>query len=60
MMYIEEIKSVLPHRYPFLLVDRIVSLVPGESICGYKNVTTNEEFLMVIILTSQLCPVFSS
>lgn len=44
MMYIEEIKSVLPHRYPFLLVDRIVSLVPGESICGYKNVTTNEEF----------------
>lgn len=44
MMYIEEIKEVLPHRYPFLLVDRIVSIVPGESICGYKNITANEEF----------------
>ncbi|PKL50427.1 MAG: 3-hydroxyacyl-[acyl-carrier-protein] dehydratase FabZ [Candidatus Riflebacteria bacterium HGW-Riflebacteria-2] len=44
MMYIEEIKEILPHRYPFLLVDRIISLVPGESIVGIKNVTANEEF----------------
>ncbi|HAE37277.1 MAG TPA: 3-hydroxyacyl-[acyl-carrier-protein] dehydratase FabZ [Candidatus Riflebacteria bacterium] len=44
MMYIEEIKTILPHRYPFLLVDRILSLVPGESIVGIKNVTANEEF----------------
>ncbi|NCB39780.1 MAG: bifunctional UDP-3-O-[3-hydroxymyristoyl] N-acetylglucosamine deacetylase/3-hydroxyacyl-ACP dehydratase [Erysipelotrichia bacterium] len=44
MMYIEEIKSILPHRYPFLLVDRILSIVPGESIVGMKNVTANEEF----------------
>jgi len=44
MMYIEEIKSILPHRYPFLLVDRILSIVPGESIIGIKNVTANEEF----------------
>ncbi len=44
MMYIEEIKSILPHRYPFLLVDRILSIVPGESIVGIKNVTANEEF----------------
>ncbi|GAB4274077.1 MAG: bifunctional UDP-3-O-[3-hydroxymyristoyl] N-acetylglucosamine deacetylase/3-hydroxyacyl-ACP dehydratase [Candidatus Rifleibacteriota bacterium] len=44
MMYIEDIKAVLPHRYPFLLVDRILSVVPGESIIGVKNVTANEEF----------------
>jgi UDP-3-O-[3-hydroxymyristoyl] N-acetylglucosamine deacetylase/3-hydroxyacyl-[acyl-carrier-protein] dehydratase len=44
MMYIEDIKAVLPHRYPFLLVDRILSIVPGESIIGIKNVTANEEF----------------
>ena len=44
MMYIEEIKSILPYRYPFLLVDRILSIVPGESIIGIKNVTANEEF----------------
>lgn len=44
MMYIEEIKTILPHRYPFLLVDRIISIVPGESIVGIKNVTANEEF----------------
>jgi UDP-3-O-[3-hydroxymyristoyl] N-acetylglucosamine deacetylase/3-hydroxyacyl-[acyl-carrier-protein] dehydratase len=44
MMYIEEIKEILPHRYPFLLVDRIISIIPGESIVGIKNVTANEEF----------------
>ena len=44
MMYIEEIKEILPHRYPFLLVDRILSVEPGKSIIGIKNVTANEEF----------------
>jgi len=40
----EEIRGILPHRYPFLLVDRITELVPEKSIRGYKNVTINEEF----------------
>ncbi|HOY68819.1 MAG TPA: UDP-3-O-acyl-N-acetylglucosamine deacetylase [Candidatus Ozemobacteraceae bacterium] len=44
MMKIEEIKQILPHRYPFLLVDRMVSIEPGVSAIGYKNVTANEEF----------------
>lgn len=44
MMNIEEIKQILPHRYPFLLVDRMVSIEPGVSAVGYKNVTSNEEF----------------
>lgn len=41
---LEEIMQYLPHRYPFLLVDRIVDLVPGKSIIGLKNVTFNEPF----------------
>ncbi len=43
-MKIEEIREYLPHRYPFLLVDRVVSVTPGESIIGYKNITANEPF----------------
>jgi len=44
MLDIEQIRDVLPHRYPFLLVDRILELVPEKSARGYKNVTINEEF----------------
>jgi len=38
-----EIKNYLPHRYPFLLIDRVVDLVEGESILAFKNVTINEQ-----------------
>jgi beta-hydroxyacyl-ACP dehydratase FabZ len=38
------IQRILPHRYPFLLVDRIVELVPGVRIVGVKQVTINEQF----------------
>jgi UDP-3-O-[3-hydroxymyristoyl] N-acetylglucosamine deacetylase / 3-hydroxyacyl-[acyl-carrier-protein] dehydratase len=41
---IEEIMKVLPHRYPFLLVDRIVEIDAGKRIVGIKNVTINEPF----------------
>ena len=41
---IEEIRTRLPHRYPFLLVDRVVSVEPGERIEAYKNLTINEPF----------------
>ena len=44
MMKISEIREYLPHRYPFLLVDRVESLEEGKSIVAYKNVTINEEF----------------
>lgn len=43
-MNIAEILKILPHRYPFILVDRVVELVPGERISAYKNVTINEPF----------------
>jgi beta-hydroxyacyl-ACP dehydratase FabZ len=39
---IEEIRVLLPHRYPLLLVDRVVAITPGKSIIGYKNVSINE------------------
>jgi UDP-3-O-[3-hydroxymyristoyl] N-acetylglucosamine deacetylase / 3-hydroxyacyl-[acyl-carrier-protein] dehydratase len=41
---IEEIMKVLPHRYPFLLVDRILELDEGKRVVGIKNVTINEPF----------------
>ena len=43
-MDIRWISSVLPHRYPFLLVDRVLAIEPGKSIRAYKNVTANEDF----------------
>jgi len=44
MLSIAEIQKILPHRYPFLLVDRIVELEPGKKAVGIKNVTANEPF----------------
>lgn len=43
-MDISEIRSYLPHRYPFLLVDRVVEVYPGQSIVAYKNLSVNEPF----------------
>ena len=40
----ERIAAILPHRYPFLLVDRVIDLVPEQSIIAIKNVTLNEPF----------------
>lgn len=40
---ITELFEYLPHRYPFLLLDRVEKLVPGESVEGFKNITANEE-----------------
>jgi 3-hydroxyacyl-[acyl-carrier-protein] dehydratase len=44
MLDINEIMKILPHRYPFLLVDRIVEVETGKRIVGIKNVTVNEPF----------------
>ena len=44
MMDINQIMQILPHRYPFLLVDRIVEVEEGKRIVGLKNVTINEPF----------------
>ena len=47
-MDIFEIMNMLPHRYPFLLVDRITECVPGKYCKGYKNLTMNEEGNLVV------------
>ncbi|MBM3514969.1 MAG: 3-hydroxyacyl-ACP dehydratase FabZ [Alphaproteobacteria bacterium] len=39
---IERIMQMIPHRYPFLLIDKVVEVMPGESAVGIKNVTANE------------------
>ena len=44
ILKIKDIKAMLPHRYPFLLVDRIKGIVLNESAVGIKNVSANEEF----------------
>lgn len=41
---VNEIKKLIPHRYPFLLVDRVVEAEPGFRAKGYKNLTANEQF----------------
>ncbi|KYH34873.1 3-hydroxyacyl-[acyl-carrier-protein] dehydratase FabZ [Clostridium tepidiprofundi DSM 19306] len=41
---IKEIMEIIPHRYPFLFVDRIEELEPGKRAVGYKNITMNEYF----------------
>lgn len=42
MMKIEEIMNILPHRYPFLMIDRIIEIIPGQKAVGIKNITVNE------------------
>ncbi|ASF40870.1 3-hydroxyacyl-ACP dehydratase FabZ [Halobacillus halophilus] len=44
MLDIQEIKEIIPHRYPFLLIDQVEEIVEGERAVGYKNVTMNEPF----------------
>lgn len=43
-MDIKKILAMLPHRYPFILIDRVLAIVPGEKITALKNVTINEPF----------------
>ena len=44
MMDINDIQKLLPHRYPFLLVDRVTEYEPDKKLVGFKNVTFNEQF----------------
>lgn len=55
---INQIKDIIPHRHPFLLIDYIEDYVPGEYAVGYKCVSYREGFLPVIFRRNQLCQVF--
>lgn len=41
---VKEIKEIIPHRYPFLLIDKVTYMEPGKKVTAYKNVTMNENF----------------
>ncbi len=43
-LFYEQITELLPHRYPFLMVDRVIEFTPGSGIVGYKNISNNEPF----------------
>ncbi len=55
-MDIHEISKILPHRYPFLLVDRILDFTPAQKIVGIKNVTINEPFFQGHFPTFPIMP----
>ena len=44
MLDCNQIQKIIPHRYPFLLVDRIIEIIPGKMAIGIKNVTVNENY----------------
>lgn len=44
MLNIEEIKAIIPHRYPFLLIDKVLEMEAGKRVLAVKNVTVNEPF----------------
>ena len=56
VLTVEEIQQILPHRYPFALVDRILEFVPGEKAVGLKNVTFNEPYFPGHIPNRPLMP----
>ncbi|CAM5518855.1 3-hydroxyacyl-[acyl-carrier-protein] dehydratase FabZ [Lysinibacillus sphaericus] len=58
MLTAEQIQEILPHRYPFLFVDRIVELEVGKRAVGIKNVSINKISLMDIFQDILLCQVF--
>lgn len=57
MMNIDEINKALPHKPPFLMIDRILEVDPGKRIVALKNVTINDQILSVHFLEDRLCPV---
>lgn len=53
---VSEIQRFIPHRYPFLLVDRVLELEPGKRVLAYKNVTINEHFFQGHFPTRPVMP----
>lgn len=56
VLNVEDIHKLLPHRYPFALVDRIIDYVPGQKATGIKNVTFNEQFFQGHFPTRPIMP----
>ena len=56
MLNINEIKEIIPHRYPFLLLDKVTELSPGIGAVGYKNVSINEPFFQGHFPAKEIMP----
>ena len=56
ILYIEDIVAMIPHRYPFLLIDRVISIDPGIGAVALKNVTINENFFIGHFPTKPVMP----
>ncbi len=56
MIDIKEIQTIIPHRYPFLMIDRVVEIQEGERAVGIKNVTINEPFFQGHFPSNPLMP----
>jgi 3-hydroxyacyl-[acyl-carrier-protein] dehydratase len=56
MIDINRIMELLPHRYPFLMIDRMIDIVPGQSAVGVKNVSINEPFFQGHFPTAPVFP----
>ncbi len=53
---ISEILALLPHRYPMILIDRVIDLIPGEKVVALKNVTINEPYFTGHFPTTPVMP----
>ena len=53
-----DIRKIIPHRYPFLLVDKVIEIDPGKKAVGIKNVTANEPFSRDISRNIRSCPAY--
>lgn len=56
MLSSDEIRDILPHRYPFIMVDKIIELEPGKRVVGVKNVSSNEYFFQGHFPSKQIMP----
>ena len=55
---IREIQKIIPHRFPFLMIDRVVELVPNERLIAIKNVSVNEHFFTGHFPNEKIMPGF--
>lgn len=53
---IQQIKKIIPHRFPFLLIDRVVDLTPNEKLVAIKNVSINEQFFLGHFPSEKIMP----
>lgn len=56
ILKIEDIEKIIPHRYPFLLLDRVIDIVPCKYAKGFKNISINESFFQGHFINEKIMP----